>query len=161
VFFLETLIVDIVVVNFEFREHCSDDGHHVLVQDASSFIQKNLSLIHSRSLVLFLCFSTCVRFLDFYVLALPGSSRARVGIGAVGVVSFAISQHLSNSDASSMFRFSSNNCLAQPNSYQHPTHLYCFRPVQRFDLLSSPSRTLTPFHPFPTLLPTSRPFPHV
>jgi hypothetical protein len=63
--------------NFEFREHCSHVGHHLLVQDARSLIQEYMNLIHLWLLSGFVyAFQTDLRVLDFHVLALPGSSRA-------------------------------------------------------------------------------------
>jgi hypothetical protein len=81
IFSLETLIVDVFVACFEVWDHYCDVGHHVLVQDAPSFFQKSVSLIHVQSLF---CFSfksvSCPIFvnlcIDFHGLALPGCSRA-------------------------------------------------------------------------------------
>jgi hypothetical protein len=56
-FFVEILMSDLLFVNYELRYGNGDVGHHLLVQDAPSFIQKYLMLIHSWSLVAFVYMS--------------------------------------------------------------------------------------------------------
>jgi hypothetical protein len=76
-FFVEILTSDVFFVKFELRDRYGDVGHHLLIQDAPSFIQKYLSLIHVGSLFAFVNISEKSMFIiDFHVLALPGSSRA-------------------------------------------------------------------------------------
>jgi hypothetical protein len=61
----------------ELRDRYGDVGHHLLVQDAPSFIQKYLILIHVWSCVAFVYISeTCMFFIDFHVRPLPRSSHA-------------------------------------------------------------------------------------
>jgi hypothetical protein len=75
-FFVEILMSDLFFGNFEFRDRYGDVGHHLLVQDAPSFIQKHLLLIICWRFFAFVCISDkCTFFIDFHVLALPGSSR--------------------------------------------------------------------------------------
>jgi hypothetical protein len=42
--FVELLMSDVLFVNFELRGSYSDVGHHLLVRDAPSFIQKYMIL---------------------------------------------------------------------------------------------------------------------
>jgi hypothetical protein len=63
-FFVEILMSNVFFVNFELRDRYADVGHHLLFQDAPSFIQKYAILF----------------FIDFHVLALPGSSRAHLDV---------------------------------------------------------------------------------
>jgi hypothetical protein len=56
-FFVEMLMSDVCFVNFELRDRHGDVGHHLLVQDAHSFIQKYMMLIHACSL-----FCMCIHF---------------------------------------------------------------------------------------------------
>ena len=68
---------DQLFVNFELRDRYGDVGHHLLVQDAPSFIQAYMIVMHVGSLFAFVYISEkCMFFIDFHVLALPGSSRA-------------------------------------------------------------------------------------
>jgi hypothetical protein len=73
-FFFEILMSDVLVVNCELRDRYGDVGHHLLFQDAPSFIQKYISLIHVWSSCIYV--RKCLLFIDFHVLALPGFSRA-------------------------------------------------------------------------------------
>jgi hypothetical protein len=67
-------------VNCDVWDHYGDIGHYFIVQDAPSFIQKYVMLIHGW--LLFRCglFATVIVvldvFLDSSVLAPPGSYRA-------------------------------------------------------------------------------------
>jgi hypothetical protein len=49
-------------VNFELRDHYGDVGHHLLVQDAPSFMQKYMSSIHFRAFVVFVYILKSVNF---------------------------------------------------------------------------------------------------
>jgi hypothetical protein len=51
------LMYDVFVVKFELRDRYGDVGHHLLVQDAPSLIQKYVKLIHCWSLFEFLYIS--------------------------------------------------------------------------------------------------------
>jgi hypothetical protein len=76
-FFAEILMSDVFFVIFELRDRYGDVGHHLLVQDALSFIQKYMSLINFWSIFAFVYISyKRMFFIDFHVLALPGSSRS-------------------------------------------------------------------------------------
>jgi hypothetical protein len=44
---------DVFFVKFELRDRYGDIGHHLLVQDAPSFIQKYKMLIHVRCFFVF------------------------------------------------------------------------------------------------------------
>jgi hypothetical protein len=68
---------DVFFLNFEFWDRYGDVGHHLLVQDVFSLIQKYISLMNCWLLLAFVYISEkCMFFIDFHVLALPGSSRA-------------------------------------------------------------------------------------
>jgi hypothetical protein len=76
-FFVEILTSDVFFVNFKFRDRYGDVGHHLLVQDAPSFIQKSMILTNVWSHHTFVYISDkCIFLIDFHVLALPRSSRA-------------------------------------------------------------------------------------
>jgi hypothetical protein len=75
--FVEIFMSDGFCVNLELRDRYCDVGHHLLVQDAPSFIQKYTIVIFLGSLLAFVYVSDkCMFFIDFHVLALSGSSRA-------------------------------------------------------------------------------------
>jgi hypothetical protein len=72
---------DVFFVDFEFRDSSGDVGHHLLVQDAPSFIQKYMMLIYCWSVFAFVYISEkCMFFIDFHVLAVPGSSRDHLDV---------------------------------------------------------------------------------
>jgi hypothetical protein len=61
------------VVDFELRGRYGEVGHHLLAQDAPSFIQKYMMFINVWSLFACVYISeTCMFFIDFHVLAFPG-----------------------------------------------------------------------------------------
>jgi hypothetical protein len=51
-FFVEILMSDMFSVNFELRDRYGDVGHHLLVQDAPSFIQNYLIFINLTAPIL-------------------------------------------------------------------------------------------------------------
>jgi hypothetical protein len=74
---IERCVFRTLFVNFELRDHSGDVGHHLLVQDAPSFIHKYMILIHWWSVFAFVYISEKFLFLiDFHGLAFPGFSRA-------------------------------------------------------------------------------------
>ena len=55
--FCVEIVMSDVFVNFELRDRYGDVGHHLLVQDAPSFIQKYMIVIHVWLLVAFVYIS--------------------------------------------------------------------------------------------------------
>jgi hypothetical protein len=57
------LVFDLFFVKFEFRDHYGDVGHHLLVQDAPSFIEKFMMSMQFWSQVVFVYISKKCSFL--------------------------------------------------------------------------------------------------
>jgi hypothetical protein len=67
-FFVELSMSDVFFVNFELRDRYGDVGHHLLVQDAPSFFQKCMVLIHVWSFLHLHTFqnSACVSLISTF-----------------------------------------------------------------------------------------------
>jgi hypothetical protein len=97
--------VRFVFVMFEFPDHYGDVGHHLLVQDAPSFIEKFMMSMQFWSQVVFVYISKkCPFFIDFHVLAFPGSSRAHQfsSVVTLGRHTFPYTAHVTQQRCSDM-----------------------------------------------------------